>query len=416
MGKVRIVDCHRALPIVARTYDDLGTLTAETVLTYEKGWQNLVTTGDHSGYWKDLILRGLDATTQLTAQKMTFFSRPMYVNWGNFGGGRTEITGHWHLYGQADIGLETPLDYLYDEAQSRAEMEFVKQVRAARTKWEAGEFLGEIAQTARFLAHPLKSLQGATINAGRKISDIAAKLAAYDKKSDLLQRATDSYLAYQFGVKPLISDIHGAKKALDAAARGHQSYEVKRLIGTGKAEQGSSDVLGMSPVPGAHTNPAVFKNVSQSRIATVRILGGYSVGLDRSPEMGFLDQFGVAPDNWVPTAYELFPWSHVVDYFTNVGSVLDAFSLGSVKFNWLLQTNVYDRVLTIALTGTESNPWGPNTAYGGQTILVQHNVSRRGRSNSFSPQFLVKKPSLSQSLNIAAMVNTIGMLKRRAGN
>jgi len=412
MSKVVIVDCHRAFTIRVKEFDPSGQMISEEEFPLAVDWQNSVVAGNTSMYWKELIRNGGDATTVLHAQKMLFYVRDMFVDWGSFGGYRTEISGPWQLYGQPDIGLIDPPEYLYDEAQSRAEMEFVKQVRAARTKWEAGEFLGELGQTVRFLLNPLKSLKVATIGAAKKTNELVVK---FKDASSLLQAATDSHLAYQYGIKPILSDISGANQAIGAALRGHQRYEVQRLIGTGKAEEGTSSVTMCGALPG-HTNPAVHINLSEKREAIVRILGGYSVGLDRSPEMGFLDQFGLAPDNWVPTAYELFPWSHVVDYFTNVGSVLDAFSLGSVKFNWLLQTNLFNRELQIYITGAEANPNGRNTAYGGQTKLTQHNVSRSGRSNSFSPQFLVKKPSLSQSLNIAAMVNTIQALKRQAGN
>jgi hypothetical protein len=263
--------------------------------------------------------------------------------------------------------------------------------------------------------NPLKSLKQSTLRAGRNIAETAEKLAKYDKKSDLLQRATDTWLAYQYGVKPLVQDIKGAASAANAAANGHQRYEVQRLIGSGKAEEGTSELESLSR--NGFASPGVVISVMQRCTASVRILGGYSVGLDRSPEMGFLDQFGVAPDNWVPTAYELFPWSHVVDYFTNCGSVLDAFSLGSVKFIWLVQTSRFERYLTKDIaSSTPNQPGGVMVAFGGQVRLKQTAVHRSGRSNSFSPSFLVKKPSLSQSLNIAAMVNTIQSLKARSGN
>lgn len=410
-----IVDCLRAGTIVVTDYNPDGSIANTGSFPVTIGWQNSRVTGTNPWYWKHIIDQGQDATTQLHAQKMTLYIRDIDVEWGSFGGGITRIRGPWQCYGQPDIGMMTPPSHLYDEAQAIAETQFVKQVRKARTKWESGEFLGEIFQTARLLVNPLQSIRGQTVNAGRKIQDIAKRFKGYDKNSDRLQRCTDTYLAYKFGVKPALEDAKGIAAAVLAQANGHQRYEVQRLIGTGTASEGISDV-----VPGAglagFVNPAVRFTYRDTRRATVRILGGYSVALDRTPELGFFDQVGLAPDNWVPTLYELFPWSFVIDYFVNAGEVLDAFSLGSVNFNWLLQTNRFDRELEMHTCGVEFNPNGPAFATDGHVSLKQHNVSRARRDNSFAPPLAVKKPSLSQALNIAVLVNTIQSLKRGSGN
>lgn len=414
MPAVVIVDCKRSGVIVAtETYSDGSSQSWSTPV--EVNWQNTRVSGVNPWYWKHLIAQGQDATTQLHGQKMTLYIRDIDVEWGSFGGTVTRIRGPWQIYGQPDIGLMVPPSHLYDEAQARAETEFVKQVRQARTKWESGEFLGEIFQTARLLVNPLKSIRGQSVNAGRRIRDIAKRFKGWDKNSDRLQRCTDTYLAYKFGIKPALEDAKGISKAVLAMANGHQRYEVQRLIGTGVAEEAISDVVAGAALSGP-ANPAVRFTYRDKRKATVRILGGYSVALDRSPEMGFFDQVGLAPDNWVPTLYELFPWSFVIDYFVNAGEVLDAFSLGSVNFNWLLQTNRFERELEMHTCGVEYNPNGPAFATDGHVSLKQSNVSRAKRDNSFAPPLTVKKPSLSQSLNIAALVNTIQSLKRGSGN
>jgi len=410
-----IVDCVRTGTIVATDYNPDGSIAFSTVVPMAVGWQNVRVTGKNPWYWKHIIDQGQDATTQLHAQKMTLYIRDIDVEWGSFGGGITRIRGPWQIYGQPDIGLMVPPSHLYDEAEARAETDFVKAVRKARTKWESGEFLGEIFQTARLLVSPLKSIRGQTIDAGRRIQDIAKRLKGFDKNSDRLQRCTDTYLAYKFGVKPALEDAKGISAAVLAMANGHQRYEIQRLIATGTAEEGISDVVAGAALPGV-ANPAVRFTYKDHRKATVRILGGYCVALDRTPEMGFFDQVGLAPDNWVPTLYELFPWSFVIDYFVNAGDALDAFSLGSVNFNWLLQTNRFDRELEMHTCGVEYNPNGPAFATDGHVSLKQHNVSRAKRDNSFAPPLAVKKPSLAQGLNIAALVNTIQSLKRGSGN
>lgn len=56
---------------------------------------------------------------------------------------------------------------------------------------------------------------------------------------------------------------------------------------------------------------------------TVRYRGRIDAQVD-APVWNNLDLFGFSAKEFVPTLWELLPWSFLVDYFTNVGDILDA--------------------------------------------------------------------------------------------
>lgn len=59
----------------------------------------------------------------------------------------------------------------------------------------------------------------------------------------------------------------------------------------------------------------------------------------------FLDLFGLRPDQIIPTAYELIPWSWLADYFTNTGSILSAYSQSQAAVRYVVRS---ERTHTLA--------------------------------------------------------------------
>jgi hypothetical protein len=417
---VKITVCDRRYSFSGTEYSqstgvNLGTGDSFT----DVKWNNERISGELSVYWKDLIKSGSDATTSLQGFKRKLRVKPVTVR-AIYGDTVVDRVGYWTTNGNSYLALQPPFpDNLAQEALIMAESNFIKQVKSARHVWAAGEPLGDIAQAVRLLTRPLKSLESLTIDTGRKLTDVAKKIRGADMASRRLRACTDTWLAYVFGAKPLVQDVKDAAKEIDHITHGVAPSGIIRLIATGHAEQQNQIPAVQNftfNVGSLSYDPPAVRDIYTTESVTTRILGGYR-GASRGADLSFFDSAGLAPSDWVPTLYQLFPWSFVLDYFTNAGSALEGLCMGEVDFGWLQQTDRY--IYTLA-----SSPIRPRagdeptfqSCFGGGFLDEQTTVTRHHRSNTFEPGFRFHLPSTYQTLNLAALANSLENARKALNN
>jgi hypothetical protein len=195
-------------------------------------------------------------------------------------------------------------------------------------------------------------------------------------QKDKLKRAADLYLELQFGWKPLASDISGA-----LAAYKNPRKKMTRVSASATSEQHIGSVFGNVGV-----HPINYReSLTTTSEATVRIRGGVKVitaGHGRN-----LQAYGLMPQDFVVTIYELIPWSFLVDYFTDLGGVLGALTFAQSGIQYCSTTTVrqYKSVgTTVGLL-----PLLPNY------VLLEE---------SFSPQLVVwRKKQVTRSIGAPAL-------------
>lgn len=367
--------------------------------------------------YKSRLQKGISATTTMNAGR-----RSLNLAYNGFcdnilGGNplsRNITWGPRQIVGTGDIPfgtIETFDDNLYYQARDEAYQNLVKSYRSATQQMQSGVFLGELAEAVRFLKSPCKRLANLSTRHFKELGQDLRRIARgggtlKDRNSSALRAATDAHLAYTYAAKPLVNDIAAA----DSALRYYDEVRspMIRITGNGKAESAVSTTKNANSftsvdggIYGAATNAKYTRDVTK-RI-TVRYLGAYkasnSTGLP-SP----MEQMSLTPDNWAPTIYELAPWSFVLDYFSNVGKVIDAFSFQMVDLAWLNETRrQYVTYLISDLHSVNAN----TICYGGH-IRDNHTLLIRQRtSNSVVPSFRFKLPGLGQDLNLAALANSL---------
>lgn len=423
-------------------YNTNGGLPTSTQLGKVPIFQNYTQTRVLNGYKNPSFRRQIrhhqEATTPMTAEYLTLDAEPGSVLLQFTGKGlsvgpyynktfrqTTGYSGHFLMtvnpFPASPVNLDASL------AKAKAKETFVQNAIAADRKFQAGVALGELRETLRMLRNPLKAIRDRTndyyqtLRKGRRLSSRA------DRKKWLSR----SYLEYAYGIRPLMSDVKSAHDAL-VEHRVRFAYEYKRIRGTGFDESWApEDSVG----PSRTINPA--GTVSSTLRTRSRVLYSYYGEMRRKVQAERYARssiWGFDPvRDFLPTAWELIPYSFLVDYFTNIQEVIDGWSFHSVDLLWA--SSVVVRENTRELVGVNwNNPaawlsWNSGIAAyrNSRKLLVADlkppkwrasykSVSRswkRKEFESFVPSFRLEIPTSSgKYLNMAALARQFVKLGR----
>jgi hypothetical protein len=179
---------------------------------------------------------------------------------------------------------------------------------------------------------------------GVKTSSRAAKVLA------------DTYLEFTFGWKPLAADILSASQALWAIA---QRPPVVRIYASASDTYGGADNLSAFPGSGQYYTLMIpSKNYGTY---SIRYEGGVNlnVGIDGIPNR--MEAFGITLPDFIPTVWDLLPYSFIVDYFLNVGDVITAYCGPRIDLSWGFKvshdvfTTIYGNVIFVEVGGPGSH-------------------------------------------------------------
>ena len=189
-----------------------------------------------------------------------------------------------------------PADLL---AQAQTEM----LVKLADRKVHLGNALAESGKTVRMIASRTLSVLGAYRALRRGNFRAAATALGISQKRGFRKSASDQWLEWQYGWKPLLSDIYGGAELLQKGFRDKPVVRVARKVSRSSTQSG--------PV----ANPD-YKGVCT---VSVIAIGFYKVNDEFSTQLSSLGLI-----NPLEIAWELTPWSFVVDWFLPIGDWLTA--------------------------------------------------------------------------------------------
>lgn len=225
---------------------------------------------------------------------------------------------------------------------------FYSKMRKAQTEFSGLTFFGELRDTLHMLRRPLQSFR-------RGLSDYFRRLKkGYGyRMNSRLPFVRDTWLEFQFGMLPLLSDAASAARAL--AKLRTRIDEFAYIKGFAKelnvlSEETRMEVWNHSALRYEFTHII-------SEMNSVRIYGQVRAGVANGRAFE-LESFGFSPfKDFVPTLYELVPFSWLLDYFTNAGGVISAYSGMKSSIAWVSETRRSSR----------SNTWRGKTS-GAQPI------------------------------------------------
>jgi hypothetical protein len=313
--------------------------------TYNNGWPNYtITHGDGSWFltmldyrngssnprWRQIIKAGGNATTSLVGQtrrvdtKVDGFLKLTDV-WGDL-----SIMQEYTFSGlfQSPEFMYTSSDFT--SADNAALKLTYRRIKDQRTSFQGLIFLGELRESIRMIKSPAKALRTGI----SEYLDTAVKRGRKAPRKSRRKVVAETWLEYSFGWVPLVNDILDGVKAY----KKHVNKTFRsRLTSRGST---SSSVIYAAGQRGSNANSIPYV-LDKKAIQTQSVQ--YIVGLEYTctgadPDVSVFERAGLVFREFVPTLWELTPYSFLVDYFTNVGDILEAGATSTSDVKWVCRT------------------------------------------------------------------------------
>jgi hypothetical protein len=243
---------------------------------------------------------------------------------------------HSFLGGQA-------LDHSFDEiAESYAKARFSQKLREIHQKFQGGVFLGELRETFHMLRNPLSGLRKGIELYGHLLRKKQRGLVRAPKrrKAAILR---DTWLEQSYGWTPFFSDIKGILETMTTNFTFPDEYVNIGASGT-YTDRGPLIFVDQQSTHRVVWNRSRYDETKASVRITgqvrVRPIGSATVESSTVDKLkGGLRRWGLTRDNFFPTVWNLLPGSFLIDYFSNVGDVIDGMSLHTGDLVWSSMTS-----------------------------------------------------------------------------
>jgi len=192
--------------------------------------------------------------------------------------------------------------------------------------------LGELGKTVSGLKHPFRTLVN-LLQAREKRLFKLLKGRPRQNNTTWLNAVSDTWIEIQYGLRPLVHDIQDVltytqTRRFQVAA---EYYPVKGKASVVTIATGGNTIV--------FNNQNIVCSHRVKQIASVRYLGQIKMEmLTGSLSRVDFNRLGFGLDQFFPTLWEVTPWSFLIDYFTNVGDLIDSFSVPRQAIAWVNKT------------------------------------------------------------------------------
>jgi hypothetical protein len=289
-------------------------------------------TGELNPSWRSQVKAGVSATTSASGRLRTF--NPGFIDTGVITFDKNNQV--FHDSGMFGSPLPTgiwnysflPPDSLVADVTNRSIRKFIDSCDSVRSSIELGQDIGEIKETIHGIIHPLQTLREFTFS---HLSRVLKLSKTVKHKASLSKMVADTWLEFRFGWYPLASDIGQAYAGLVNNKDHPNVVPVKGgAFDTFNCFEG---VVEQYPWSLGQTNVhlRVTGDYSSSFKGAVRTSQANGrIGLDQMMQLDL--------PHFVPTIWDLLPYSWIVDYFVNVGDIIKALCFNMNDVSWLKHT------------------------------------------------------------------------------
>ena len=356
-------------------------------------------TGQGYRWWRDAIAAHLSATTPFVGR----FTTCEHVDGMMRIAGTDPGTGQYRFFEKSgwleftDFGAATAQSYMDGTAEMQAASKFYNEARSCLHALSGGELLGELGKTAKAIISTAKAMH-------RVVNAATQGLSAFKGQSwrTVASDVSSHYLAFKMGWDPLANDVNALLSDFEL-----DNLEVEKFTCKGRSGANRSIAQGTGGLGVANYNI----NVDVTEEYTVRYI--CEIGVTRYGFGGLTERMGLSPNNWIPTIYNLLPWTYMIDYFTNLGDIVSAISFPTSAIRWVNRT-VRNTVTTRVYCGgiNDFSGWGGVTTIDKPSITTWKNtwVKRDAAFPPPIPDLQFRMPTTQTEsgrgkwLNIAALL------------
>lgn len=381
-----------------------------------------VSYGENLPNYLRLIRLGLDATTPMqgTVQRASFKPGMLATSWSYApdNGSNSYYLRVGSITGNLSTTPIIPSGTIpssHSKAESLALARFNEKVAEVNRQFQGGVFFAELTKTLHGLRHPAEALFGGIRKYHTAVKKLRRRMIPRDfetfrgKRRRLVAQAfskaaTGLWLEHSFHWLPLTYDIQGAVSALKSSFERLPSEFVKASAYDEQLKESftNSHLWGVL---------STLEETVDVYSASVRFYGRVRVGT-RLPYWPDSKALGYDYRSFIPTVWELIPYSWAIDYFTNIGDILYGLSYGGQDVMWAargIRRSV--RRLTKA-TGSAYVPVPPlshhtvsysTSGVTSEVVGEKAFISRASYTGSYVPSFEWSVPGLSLKwLNLGA--------------
>lgn len=428
------------------TYHSVQTL-CKTDTIFTTGAQKLVTVTDgpwrlentvqmsntFTGYydnpgWRSRVKNGFQAGSPANGSYETYVTSPAKIKWtipnkttAGYNGYQEKV---WWATGAVPHTVAGGSVASASEANNLALKRVYRKLDALVGEMKLLVSAGEAAETIRMLRSPTRSLfEGVS----RYVDDAKRHVKSLRRRQPIKRRSAITrantvlgglWLEHRLGWTPLINDIEGAFGSLTKIAQ--RPHEKEHFVVSGQGESVSA-----TPSYATITWVGLGADANARWRRERRISVRYIVGVTLDPNISKLgavrDGFGLHWSEFVPTVWELIPYSFVADYFTNIGDVVSAFSTRQRNISWIVKTTQTGQLNTleelVPLIWSSSSGYENTKAVQGRPkgVYSKGSFTRELPSSLDIPSLEVNgfdKVNPVQGLNMLALFTTSRMVER----
>lgn len=302
--------------------------------------------GQRQPRWRDLIRNHLQATTYASGKKYTDVVFPpmtaslKQISVGKVGPLYTRIEGVFKASGthsgQTDAFTQAPSNVV-NAVHADQVAKGIRTVQSLVSSMQTGEDVVELRKAAATLVNPLSTLRKSlvsylTVLTKKSNRGSLRRMHPSNRKTYMKKTLADTYLEYSFGWKPTVNAIASAYVGFQQQGNRvrYEPFEVQ----TTREFQSSDTEVGLTlSIPGT----LYFGRVQVAKY-TERWKGEVHSGADDNGRIGNMQLLGLTPDRWLPTVWNVLPYSWVADYFANIGDLITASTFRISDIAWACET------------------------------------------------------------------------------